>query len=235
MSTLGISRTMATPARRGEVVQRALLWCGVLSSLLYAATDLLGGRRYPGYDVTSQVVSELMARGAPSESFVDPLFILYGLLVAAAGLGVLRAAAERGAALRVAGALLIAYGVLGLTGPTLFEMRPRGTGSLATDLPHIALTGTLVLLTLLAIGAAALALGRRFRLYSAATVVTMLAVGLLSAPNGARLSAGQPTPGFGIVERVNIYASLLWIAVLSIALLRQRAPHVRAYSHDVDR
>jgi hypothetical protein len=100
-------------------------------------------------------------------------------------------------------------------------MRPRGTGSIATDLPHIILTGVLVLLTLLAIGVGAFAFGRRFRVYSVATFLTMIVLGVLSAPNGARLSAGLPTPGFGIVERINIYASLLWIAVLAVALLRR--------------
>ena len=42
--------------------------------------------------------------------------------------------------------LLIAYATVGFTGPTLFEMHPRGTG--ASDVPHIAVTAVLVLLTL---------------------------------------------------------------------------------------
>jgi hypothetical protein len=45
--------------------------------------------------------------------------------------------------------------------------------------------------------------------------------GALSAPYGARLAAGEPTPGFGIIERITIYASLLWVAVLAVALLRR--------------
>lgn len=215
------SRPIARPMRTGGVIQRALLACGILSSLLYAATDLLGGMRYEGYSFTSQAVSELMASGAPSESFVDPLFLAYDLLVLAFGIGVLREGARRNGFLRLTGALLIAYGIMGLAGPTLFEMRPRGTGSIATDMPHIILTGALVLVTLLAIGVGAFAFGRRFRLYSAATFLTMIVLGVLSAPNGARLAAGLPTPGFGIVERINIYASLLWIAVLAVALLRR--------------
>ena len=90
------------------------------------------------------------------------------------------------------------------------------------DLPHIIVTGVLVVLLLLAIGFAAFALVERFRIYSLATLALMVVFGALSAAYGARLAAGQPTPGFGIVERINVYAALLWTAVLATALLRGR-------------
>jgi hypothetical protein len=83
------------------------------------------------------------------------------------------------------------------------------------------LTGVLVALTLLAIGFGAFALGKRFRAYSLATLAVMIALGTVSGRYGALLAAGQPTPGFGIVERVLIYSSLLWVAVLAAALLRR--------------
>lgn len=223
MTTIGVtqdrSRTMAKPARWGSRARRVLLACGILSSLLYAATDALGGMRYEGYSFTSQAVSELMATGAPSEAFVDPLFIAYGVLALAFGVGVLLEGAGRRRALRISGALLMGHAAIGFTGPTLFEMHQRGAGTPGGDAPHIVLTSALVLLSLLAIGFAAFALGRRFRIYSFATLLTLVVLGALSAPYGARLSAGQLTPGFGIVERVLIYSSMLWVAVFAVALL----------------
>jgi hypothetical membrane protein len=223
MATLGMTqergRTKAQPVQSGSVVRQLLLVCGILAALLYAATDVLGGMRYPGYSFSSQMISELMAIGAPSEPFVDPLFIIYGLLTLAFGVGVLREGAGRSRALRITGALLIGYAAVGFTGPTLFEMHQRGSG--ASDAPHIILTGVLVLLTLLAMGFGAFALGKRFRLYSFATLLTVIAFGALAASSGARLAAGQPTPGFGILERINIYASMAWVMVLAIALLRR--------------
>ena len=199
----------------------ALLVCGILSSLLYVATDVLGGMRYEGYSFTSQAISELMATGAPSEAFVDPPFIIYGVLALAFGIGVLREGTDRSRALRISGALLIGYAAIGFTGPTLFEMHPRGVATSASDTLHIVLTGALVLLTLLAIGFGAFALDRPFRIYSFATLLLLIVFGALAAPYGARLAAGQSTPGFGIIERINIYASLLWVLVLAIALLRR--------------
>ena len=224
MTTIGMTQggdRAVAPARSGSRVRELLLVCGVLSSLLYVATDVLGGMRYEGYSFTSRAVSELMATGAPSETFVDPLFITYGVLALAFGVGVLREGAGRGRTLRIAGALLIGYAAIGLAGPTLFEMQQRGASSSASDAPHIVLTGALVLLTLLAIGFAAFALGARFRVYSFGTLLTLLVFGALTAPYAARLAAGQPTPGLGILERITIYASLLWVAVLAVALLRR--------------
>jgi CubicO group peptidase (beta-lactamase class C family) len=218
---------VAQPVLSRSRGRRALLASGLLSSLLYAATDVLGGLRYGDYSFTSQAVSELMAVGAPSEPFVDPLFVAYGVLTLLFGVGAFREAAGRNSALRLTAVLLIAYAAIGLTGPTLFEMHRRGIGSVSSDLPHILITGALVLLTLAAIASGAFALGARFRVYSFATLLAVVVLGVLVVPYGSRLAAGQPTPGFGILERINIYASLLWVAVLSFALLR-RPSHRRA-------
>jgi CubicO group peptidase (beta-lactamase class C family) len=204
------------------MTRKTMLLCGILSFLLYVATDVLGGMRYEGYSFTSQAISELMATGAPSEAFVDPLFLAYCVLALAFGVGVRREGVGRSRALRITGALLMAYAAIGFAGPTFFEMKPRGTGSLESDAPHIILTGGLVLLTLLAIGFGAFAFGTRFRIYSVATLLTVVVCGALTAPNGARIAAGQPTPGFGILERITVYSSLLWMAVFALALLRRR-------------
>ncbi len=176
-------------------MRKALLACGALASLLYAATDVLGGLRYPWYDFGSRAISELMATGAPSEVFVDPLFLAYGVLALVFGVGVLWEGAGRSRALWITSALLIGYAAAGFTGPTLFEMDQRGAGSLAGDAPHIVVTGVLVLLLLLAIGMGGLALGRRFRVYSLATLVTVIVFG---APhNSVRRSTrrGRAHPG----------------------------------------
>ncbi len=225
MTTIGMTRdrvpTMAHSVRSESKVRKALLVCGILALLLYVAADVLGGMRYDGYSFSSQAVSELMAVGAPSKPLVDRIFLAYGLFTLAFGVGVFRDAAGRNRVLRITAALLIGYAVFGLTGPTLFPMQQRGVGSLASDLPHIVLTALLVLCLLLAIWFGAFSLGRRFRLYSFTTLLIVIVFSALSGLYGARLAAHQPTPGFGIVERIDIYASVAWVAVLAIALLRR--------------
>ena len=210
-------------ARAGSAL-KLLLACGILSAVLYAITDVLGGLRYPGYSFTGQTISELAAVGAPTEPVVAPLFLVYNLLAVAFGLGVLWIPV-RNRALRVAGVLLLAHACIGLvaaTRPAFFAMQQRGAGSLGTDAPHIILMSVIVVLLLSAMSFGAFALGKRFRVYSFATIASVLVFGALTATFATRVAAGQPTPGLGVIERIDVYASMLWIAVLSIALLRRQ-------------
>jgi hypothetical protein len=122
--------------------------------------------------------------------------------------------------LRIGAALLIAYGVVGLPGPLLFPMNLRGSAPIAGDVPHIVLTGVLVLLMLAAMAFVAVGLGRRFRLYTLATIAIMLAFGAATGITAAGLAAGKPAPWVGLLERIDIGAFLVWVAVLAVALLR---------------
>lgn len=226
MTTIGVThdcgQTMARPANSKSIVLNALLLSGFLSSLLYVATDMLGGLRYGGYSFTSHAISELGAIGAPSKPFVDPLFIVYDLLALAFGIGVFRAAAGQTRALRITGAALIGYGVTGFAAGivgSFFAMHQRGTANVGADAPHIILTAILVLFLLVAMGFGASALTQSFRFYSLATIATVILFGALTALYAPRVAAGQPTPGMGIVERVDVYSAMLWIAVLALELL----------------
>ncbi len=209
------------PAPLGDQVRRFFLVYGILSSVLYVATDLVGGLRYEGYSFLSRTVSELSAIGAPSRPIVVPFFLAYALLAIALGFSV-RASTARQRALRVTGALLVAYGFVCLLGPFV-PMHMRGVEPTLTDTMHIVLTGVIVLVILLSIAFGASAAGRRFQLYSIATLVTVLVFGLLTGVEGPRIAANQPTPWVGLTERVTIYAWLLWVAVLALILLRRRA------------
>ena len=183
MTTIGMTQgrglAMAQSSRSGSIVRKALLAGGILSSLLYIATDVLGGLRYDGYSFASQAISELGAIGAPSKPFVDPLFIAYHLLALVFGIGILRGGNRPTP--RLMGRVSQCWWLrrdwpcdrLSLAGPDLFAMHQRGTGSLAADAPHMILTAVLVLLLLLAMGFGAFAFGKRFRLYSFATLLTL--------------------------------------------------------------
>jgi len=224
MPTIRIGETRssrATETTTSGTLGAALLVCGIISAYLYIATDIIGGLVYDGYSFVSQAISELSAVGAPSAPLVIPLLVVYNLLVLAFGVGVLREPSGGRRSLKVAGAALTTYATLGLVTiafPTFFRMQQRGAGSLATDAPHIVLTGVLVGLLLVAIGSGAFAFGTRFRVYSLLTLLIVIVAGAFTVPFAARLAAGQSTPGLGIVERVDVYVSVLWPAMLAIAL-----------------
>ena len=63
-------------------------------------------------------------------------------------------------------------------------------------------------------------LGKRFRYYSYGTILTLVVFGVLTSLQAGQMVANQPTPWMGITERINIYATMLWVAVLVIGLLR---------------
>jgi amino acid transporter len=195
-----------------------LLICGIVSSVLYVGSDILAAMRWEGYSYASQSVSELMAIGAPTRPLLVAFFIPYNVLVTAFGMGVW-ASRGRKRALRVTGILLVAYGAVGLVG--LFSpMHLRGAARSATDLMHIVFTGAIVLLILLYIGFGAGADGKWFRVYSIGTILTLVVFGGLAGMQGPRVAAQLPTPWLGVMERVNIYSSMLWVLVLAIVLLR---------------
>jgi hypothetical protein len=201
------------------MVRKVLLVCGILSSLLYVATVVLAAIRWEGYSSTSQTVSELIAIDAPTTPLVVPLFVIYSLLVYAFGVGIWRSAGQK-RALRFAAVGLVGKEVLGLVVTLFFPMHLRGVEGTLTDTMHAILTGVGVLFMLLAIGFAATAFGKQFRLYSIATILILLVFGILAGLDGSRLAANLPTPWMGVWERINIFGYMLWVVVLTIVLLR---------------
>jgi hypothetical protein len=199
--------------------RKLLLLCGVLSSLLYVAMNLFVAMRWEEYSSVSQTVSELSAIGAPTRALWIRLGFVYTLLVIAFAWGVWRSGG-RNRPLRIAGGLMISYGVVSLAWP-LAPMHLRGAEFTLTDSLHITLAMVTVLLMLLAIGFGARALGHRFRRYSVVTMAVLLAFGVLTAIESPRIAANLPTPWIGVWERINIAAFLLWIVVLAIALWGQ--------------
>ena len=65
------------------MLRKILLGCGIISSVLYVLTDVLGSLRYPGYRYADQTFSELTAQGAPTRPLMVALSIPYTLLVTA--------------------------------------------------------------------------------------------------------------------------------------------------------
>jgi hypothetical protein len=147
---------------------------------------------------------------------------IYTLLVTAFGWGVCRSAGSR-RAVRAVGALILAFGALGLLWP-FAQMHQREVlaagGATWSDTMHVTLGGVSVLLMFLAIGCGAAAFGTRFRRYSIGSVVVLLAFGILTFLEAPRLETGLPTPWIGLWERINISVFLVWIVVLAIRLLR---------------
>lgn len=198
---------------------RVLLICGIAAAVLYIGMDIVAARLfYPGYDYTAQQVSELSAIGAPSRPFWMAMGYPYGLLTLAFAAGVWLASAGR-VSLRIAAVLLGLFAVNGFLWGFIAPMHMRATQFTDSDTMHIAFAAVAIVLILGFIGFGAAALGRGFRLYSALTVVAMLAAGGVVSTQIAAIAAGQPTPWMGLVERVSVYGPMVWMMVFAVALL----------------
>jgi hypothetical protein len=215
-----------------RIMEARHLLCGIASSLLYGL--MIWAIRYEGYDLFSQVPSELSAIGAPTQSLWVLLGSIYTLLVAAFGSGIWRSAG-RNRAVRMVGGLFLAYASLGLVWPFApmhqREVLAAGGGTFS-DTVHVVLGGVTVLLMFLAIGFGATAFGKRFRLYSIASIVVLLAFGGLTFSEAPGLQANLPTPWIGLWERINITVFLLWVVVLATMLWRTGSQHEEIAEED---
>jgi hypothetical protein len=196
-----------------------LLACGILSSLMYTAMNIFVPLDYPGYSSFSQVVSELSAVGAPTRQLWIVLSVFYLLFQAAFGWGILLSARSDNS-LRITGWLVIVNAVTGAFWPPMHqrEVLAAGGGTL-TDTMHIVFTAVYGVFMMLTVLFAASAFKKRFRIYSALTILVMLAFGFLTSYYAPALQANEPTPWLGVWERIGIFAGMLWIAVFAIALL----------------
>jgi hypothetical protein len=204
-----------------NISRKFLLTCGLLSSIVYVLADVVCTLFYDGYNAASQTVSELSAIDTPTRSIWLDFMIIHSILIVLFAWGIRQFTNSRN--LRRMSYTLFTYVLIGLFWPPMHqrEALAAGGGSL-TDTFHIVFTFINVPLMLLAIGFAAAAFGRAFRIYSIITIVLMLTFGMLTGLDSPAMEANLPTPFIGIWERICIGAYLLWMALLSIFLLAKK-------------
>jgi hypothetical membrane protein len=222
MTSTGLRHDTSAPhwSDAPHITRKAIIAFGAAASILYVLIDLLAGLRYDGYSFYSQTISELGAIGAPKPSWLLPLFLTYSVLMVAFGIDVLVEGARTSNRLKIVGALLLGYMLVG-SGTALFPIHVRGTAMLADEMPHIIAGLCAVTVMLVTIAVASPALGRRFQIFSWTMFASIIVFGALTVPSGMRLAAGEPTPGMGILERLAYYSMLLWVGILSVALVRR--------------
>jgi hypothetical membrane protein len=203
---------------------KALVFCGILSCVLYFATVALGGALWPGYSHMSRFISDLIGSGAPDKSLLDFLFTVYNALGFAFGLGVFfmaRADLEHPRrTLGLTGAtvltLVAVFGFLTL----FFPEDAPGSNMTTIGKLHIVMAGMSSLTSM----ACMLLLGLWLRgtdstkglgIYSIVSVVFVFLTGGYTAAITASRSAIV-----GLMERLTIGGFLQWVFVLALLLPR---------------
>jgi hypothetical protein len=198
---------------------RWLLACGIAGAALFLAMDCVAAFwLHPGYDITSQQVSELSAIGAPSRSFWMTLGFPHAALTFAFAYGVWRASAGRWSVMTTA-ILLALFALNSFLWGWVAPMHMRGVAFTSTDTLHIVFTVVAVLLMVGFMTIGARAFDGRFRWFSGVTIVAMLVCGGMVGTQVPAIAQGLPTPWMGLVERVSVYAPSLWMVVLALMLM----------------
>jgi len=201
---------------------KVLLACGVLSSLVYIGGEVAASLSWPSYSYANQAVSELAAIGAPTRPWMLALFSVYNVLVLLFAEGVWRSAGGK-RALKAAAVALGVYAVVGEVTQVFSPMSPRGSIAAANDVGHIILTAVEVISIVAMIALASGARGKGFRAYSLLSILVIMAAGITTGTMVQQMTAAaSSTPWAGLMERVNIYGTMLWVAALAVALVRTR-------------
>jgi len=204
-----------------NIFQKPLLYCGIFSSIWYFVINVIAPVKYPGYSVISQTVSELSAIDTPTRTLWVILCIFYTLLLVAFGSGVWLSG-NGNKKLKLAGIVIIFDAIFGSFWPPMHQREVIAAGEATlTDTLHIIWTFIHLILVVMMILFGALAMEKRFRIYSIATIIIFFVFGILTSMESPNIEAGTPTPYIGIWERVNMAAYMIWIIVFAETLLQR--------------
>lgn len=77
-----------------------------------------------------------------------------------------------------------------------------------------------------ALGFGAAGLGKRFRVYSLATIAIVFACGAWTGTYAPDIQANPPAPGVGLWERINTSAFMLWQRIRATRFIEATVDHV---------
>jgi hypothetical protein len=198
-------------------LQKLLLLCGLVATVVYVIANIVAGLSWPEYSFADQTISELSAIGAPSRGVWGAFAIPFGVLMLAFTIGLWLASAHEHR-LRVVAAMLLAVAVLGPFWP---PMHLRGETVTLGDTLHVVFAAVVSVLLMIAVATGARVAGRAFRVYSYATLAIMALLAIPTFLYAPRIALDQPTPGLGTIERILVGAPFAWLAVLSVVLARR--------------
>lgn len=192
---------------------------GVVSFLSYAAAVIFAPLAYPGYDWMAQAVSDLSAANAPSLALWNRLTALYNVCeVACVTVVCIGIQGKRTKLLRVGVYIFAMMEWVSAVGFRAFPLTDSGFAGTFQDTMHIAVTGVVVLLSIvsLVIIIIAGAKDRSCRSYGvcAGIALAMMLVGAV----GMKL---VPAEYFGVVERFSVFAATGFNAALGIHLFAE--------------
>ena len=209
---------LRTESEGGKMKKRKLInWLclsGVIAAVFYLIHDIIGAANYPGYNWTSQAVSDLTATDAPSFAVARGLTTVYGILscLCCALLCVLVQKSKK-KSLRLGIYLFAIMNFISAIGYALFPLSSAGYDGSAQSFIHVfILTAAVVLLSIISLVLIATgAFKSKKKLLGSLAIFALVLMFV-----GAVGSGNVPKEIFGIFERFSTYSAVAFTAVLAL-------------------
>lgn len=212
---------MESSLNMSNQLRTIFLFFGILSAIIYAASDIIFGLIKPGYRFDSQSASALSAFGTPTRLGVVIVNLIASLFLIAFAAGVWMSAGQYGVLLRVMALLIVGNAIFSIIAITFFPVHLDEPMNSPANKLNVILMFTSVVLFIGAICTGIFAYRNWFRFVSLAIIlifVLLTIVGIIVSRNKF-VVFGEHGPSVGIQERTMIYSWLLWIALQAIVLL----------------
>lgn len=192
---------------------------GIISLLSYTAMVVFSPLAYPGYDWLSMAVSDLSAKGAPSESFANQLNALFGpcglVSIMAVCVGV---AGCKSKVLKLGIYFFAAMEWACNVGYSLFPWVNDAPPSNPQNMMHLAVTVLVVVFSLISLVLVAIG-ARKENIKSLSIWAIVCLAAMLIGPMG---TAFLPKAVFGLFERFSTFSAVVFNSVLGIYLIKGR-------------
>lgn len=185
---------------------------GLIASLVYTSTVILGGLLWPSYSQIKQPISELTMSGSPNLTLMITLFTLYNILLISFSLTIFKQ--HQNKLIRISAILLFLVGLSGIM-MNIFPQDPINSDLTFRGLLHFvfaraAAIGTILAIFIGGVGFETMNADKNFKMISILLGSLVILFGGMTPVAIAEFSSK-----FGVFERITIFSFILWLAIFS--------------------
>ena len=194
---------------------QALALCGILSPIIYVITVAVGGILDPSYSQIVKTVSELVQRGAPNRDLLNAMLVVYNILIIPLAIG-LYFGLKKGWTRGLVSIALILTGLLGAAVTLFFPLDQGGQSITFTGMMHLVVVGLVVPCTF----GFELGFWQNARKDERWKKLSLFSIGIfvITLVSGIATAAFVNSDYRGLLERITIGSTLIWIEVVALKL-----------------
>jgi hypothetical membrane protein len=187
---------------------------GITSVILYFLHVILGEILYDGYNPLAQAISDLTASSSPSKNIARLFSTLYGICAVSFSIGFFAYFKNKiNKAVTVSSFVFCIMNTISFLGYTFFPLSESGYAGNFQDKMHMVVTVLVVLSTIVSLVLYTIGFFRT-KEHKRLGIISISALLILMA--GAMLINIMPKEYFGVAERINVYAIIIYTGILSL-------------------